>query len=55
MVLDWVSGEEGKGVDLRGCLRQGPLALRQALDFAIDICCGLYMRKRSSRAWSIVI
>jgi tetratricopeptide (TPR) repeat protein len=41
MVLEWVAGEEGKGVDLRGWLRQGPLALQQALDFAIDICYGL--------------
>ncbi len=41
MVLEWVAGEEDKGVDLRGWLRQGPLGLRQALDFAIDICYGL--------------
>jgi tetratricopeptide (TPR) repeat protein len=41
MVLEWVAGEEDKGVDLRDWLRQGPLTLRQALDFAIDICYGL--------------
>jgi tetratricopeptide (TPR) repeat protein len=41
MVLEWIADEEGKGVDLRGWLRQGPLALQQALDFAIGICYGL--------------
>ena len=41
MMLEWVAGEESKGVDLRGWLRQRPLELRTALDFAIDICRGL--------------
>jgi len=41
MVLEWIAGEEGKGADLRGWLRRGPLDLRQALDFTIDICRGL--------------
>ena len=41
MILEWISGEEGKGADLRGWLRHGPLDLQTALDFAIDICRGL--------------
>jgi tetratricopeptide (TPR) repeat protein len=41
MILEWIAGEEGKGADLRGWLRRGPLDLRLALDFAIDICRGL--------------
>ena len=41
MVLEWIAGEPGRGPDLRGWLRRSPLDLRQALDFAIDICRGL--------------
>jgi serine/threonine-protein kinase len=41
MALEWIAGEEGKGADLRGWLRHGPLELRTALDFCIDICRGL--------------
>ena len=41
MVLEWIAGEEGKGTDLRGWLRHGPLDLRTVLDFTIDICRGL--------------
>jgi tetratricopeptide (TPR) repeat protein len=41
MRLEWVAGEEGRGTDLRGWLRRGPLDLRLALDFTIDICRGL--------------
>jgi serine/threonine protein kinase/regulator of sirC expression with transglutaminase-like and TPR domain len=41
MVLEWIFGEEGKGTDLRDRLRHGPLELRPALDFAVDICRGL--------------
>jgi tetratricopeptide (TPR) repeat protein len=41
MVLEWVAGEKGRGTDLRGWLRRGPLDLRLALDFIIDICRGL--------------
>jgi tetratricopeptide (TPR) repeat protein len=41
MILEWIAGEEGKGADLRGWLRRGPLDLRTALDFSIDICRGL--------------
>ena len=37
MFLEWVAGVEGKGTDLRSWLRYGPLELRQALDFTIDI------------------
>jgi tetratricopeptide (TPR) repeat protein len=41
MKLEWVAGEEEKGIDLRSWLRRGPLDLRTALDFTIDICRGL--------------
>jgi serine/threonine protein kinase len=41
MVLEWIAGEEGKGADLRGWLRGGPLELGPALQIAIDVCCGL--------------
>jgi tetratricopeptide (TPR) repeat protein len=41
MVLEWIAGEEGRGTDLRGWLRRGPLDLQLALDFTIDICRGL--------------
>jgi eukaryotic-like serine/threonine-protein kinase len=41
MVLEWIAGEQGKGADLRGWLRHGPLELKTVLDFAIDICRGL--------------
>jgi tetratricopeptide (TPR) repeat protein len=41
MILEWIAGEPGRGPDLRGWLRRGPLDLRFALDFAIDICRGL--------------
>lgn len=41
MFLEWIAGEESRGTDLRSWLRRGPLALRLALDFVIDICRGL--------------
>jgi tetratricopeptide (TPR) repeat protein len=41
VLLEWIAGEEGRGADLRGWLRHGPLDLRLALDFTIDICRGL--------------
>jgi len=41
MVLEWVSGDEGKGTDLRSWLRRGPLELPLALRFTIDIVRGL--------------
>ncbi len=41
MVLEWIAGEEGKGTDLRGWLRHGPLDLRLALKITLDICRGL--------------
>jgi len=41
MFLEWIAGEAGRGTDLRSWLWRGPLALRLALDFAIDICRGL--------------
>jgi serine/threonine protein kinase len=41
MFLEWIAGEEGRDPDLRGWLRRGPLDLRLALDFTIDICRGL--------------
>ena len=41
MFLEWIVSEEGRGTDLRSWLRRGPLNLRLALDFTIDVCCGL--------------
>ena len=41
MILEWIAGEEGKGADLRGWLRHGPLDLQLALDLSIDVCRGL--------------
>jgi serine/threonine protein kinase len=41
MFLEWIAGEKGRGTDLRSWLRRGPLDLRLALDFTIDICRGL--------------
>ncbi len=41
MILEWIAGEEGKGTDLRGWLRSGPLELQTALNFTIDIVRGL--------------
>jgi tetratricopeptide (TPR) repeat protein len=41
MVLEWIFGEEGKGSSLRDRLQPDRLELREALDFAIQICRGL--------------
>ena len=41
MFLEWIAGDESRGTDLRSWLRRGPLDLRLALDFTIDICRGL--------------
>jgi serine/threonine-protein kinase len=41
MVMEWVAGAEGMGTDLQSWLRYGPLDLRLALEFMIDICNGL--------------
>lgn len=41
MVLEWIGGEQGRGADLCGWLRHGPLDLQLALEIAIDICRGL--------------
>ncbi|MCB0165314.1 MAG: tetratricopeptide repeat protein [Anaerolineae bacterium] len=41
MVLEWIAGEEGKGADLRGWLRHGPLDLKTALEITIDVVRGL--------------
>ncbi|MDX1415747.1 MAG: tetratricopeptide repeat protein [Candidatus Promineifilaceae bacterium] len=41
MFLEWILGEAGLGADLRSWLSRGPLELRTAMDFAIDICRGL--------------
>jgi len=41
MVLEWVASDEGRGTDLRSWLQQGPLDLKLALSFTIDICRGL--------------
>lgn len=41
MFLEWVTNNESRGTDLRSWLRWGPLDLRLALDFIIDICRGL--------------
>jgi len=47
MALEWVAGDESKGSDLRSWLRRGPLDLKVALSFIIDICRGLqYAEKR---------
>jgi len=48
MGLDWISGDEYRGADLRGWLRHGALDLKQALKFAIDIVRGLvYVGEKS--------
>lgn len=39
--LEWIAGEKGRDADLRSWLRYGPINLRLALDFTIDICRGL--------------
>ena len=41
MILEWIAGDESRGTDLRSWLQHGPLDLRLALDFTIDICRGL--------------
>ncbi|MCB0162804.1 MAG: serine/threonine protein kinase, partial [Anaerolineae bacterium] len=41
MVLEWIAGEEGKGADLRGWLRHGPLDLKTALEITLDVVRGL--------------
>lgn len=41
MFLEWIAGDEYRGNDLRSWLRHGPLDLRLALDFTIDICRGM--------------
>jgi len=41
MLLEWITNNEGPGTDLRSWLRYGPLDLRMALDFVIDVCQGL--------------
>ncbi len=41
MVLEWIAGEEGKGADLRGRLRHGPLDLKMALEITLDVVYGL--------------
>ncbi len=41
MVLEWIAGEEGKGADLRGWLRHGPLDLQMALEITLDVVYGL--------------
>ena len=41
LVLEWVANSDPRGVSLRGWLRDGQLGMRQALDFAIDLCRGL--------------
>ena len=41
MLLEWIAGDESYNADLRSWLRCGPLNLKPALDFIIDICCGL--------------
>jgi tetratricopeptide (TPR) repeat protein len=39
--LEWVATHTTSGTDLRSWLRHGPLDLKVAMDFAIDICRGL--------------
>lgn len=41
MFLEWITNDENRGSNLRDWLRYGPLDLRLALDFIIDICRGL--------------
>jgi len=41
MFLEWVAGDESRGTSLREWLRRGPLDVKTALRFAIDICRGL--------------
>ncbi len=41
MVLEWITGDEHRGTDLRSWLQHGPLTFRQILNFTIDICRGL--------------
>ncbi|MCB0165315.1 MAG: tetratricopeptide repeat protein [Anaerolineae bacterium] len=41
MVLEWIAGQEGKGTNLRGWLRHGPLDLKMALEMTIDVVRGL--------------
>jgi tetratricopeptide (TPR) repeat protein len=41
IVIEWVIGEAGEGTSLRDRIERGPLSLREALQFAIDICRGL--------------
>lgn len=41
MVLEWIAGDERWGADLHGWIQTGPLDLQLALNFTIDICCGL--------------
>lgn len=41
MFLEWIDGEEGKGNDLRGWLRHGPMKPRVALNLAVDIIRGM--------------
>jgi len=48
MALEWVAGEEGKGTDLRSWLRRGPLDLKLALKFTIDIVRGLQHAQQKS-------
>ncbi|HEX2081710.1 MAG TPA: tetratricopeptide repeat protein [Longimicrobium sp.] len=41
ILMEWVVGEAGRGTSLRDRLEQGPLPVRDALQFAIDVCRGL--------------
>jgi tetratricopeptide (TPR) repeat protein len=41
MLLEWIASDKSHGTDLRSWLRHGPLGMRLALDFTIDICHGL--------------
>lgn len=41
MILEWIVGEERKGVDLRSWMRYSPLKLRQAFEITMDILYGL--------------
>jgi len=41
ITLEWITGDEKNGNDLRARLRQGPLESSLAIDFAIQLCYGL--------------
>lgn len=41
IALEWIMGGENQGTSLRDWINRGPLDLRQAINFSIDICRGM--------------